>query len=105
MAGESSTAGSVFYAKYAEGRDAEGMVEFLKNEYGQSGKGFEIGGHPVSVWFAEHGMSVGYGTQAKEAPIATMDWEDAGSYPLYVENGTYMSKRSLSCGYAGEKAW
>lgn len=80
------------YAKYAEGRDAEGMVEFLKNEYGQSGKGFEIGGHPVSVWFAEHGMSVGYGTQAKEAPIATMNWEDVESHiRSMVENGTYMS--------------
>ena len=80
------------YAKYTEGRDAEGMVEFLKNEYGQTGKGFEIGGHPVAVWFDEHGMSVGYGTQAKEAPIATMNWEDVESHiRSMVENGTYMS--------------
>ena len=80
------------YAKYTEGRDAEGMVEFLKNEYGQTGKGFEIGGNPVSVWFDEHGMSVGYGTQAKEAPIATMNWEDVESHiRSMVENGTYMS--------------
>ena len=80
------------YAKYTEGRDAECMVEFLKNEYGQTGKGFEIGGHPVSVWFDEHGMSVGYGTQAKEAPIATMNWEDVESHiRSMVENGTYMS--------------
>ena len=80
------------YAKYTEGRDAEGMVEFLKKEYGQTGKGFEIGGHPVSVWFDEHGMSVGYGTQAKEAPIATMNWEDVESHiRSMVENGTYMS--------------
>ena len=80
------------YAKYTEGRDAEGMVAFLKNEYGQTGKGFEIGGHPVSVWFDEHGMSVGYGTQAKEAPIATMNWEDVEKHiRSMVENGTYMS--------------
>ena len=80
------------YAKYTEGRDAEGMVEFLKNEYGQTGKGFEIGGNPVSVWFDEHGMSVGYGTQAKETPIATMNWEDVESHiRSMVENGTYMS--------------
>ena len=80
------------YAKYTEGRDAEGMIEFLKNEYGQTGKGFEIGGHPVSVWFDEHGMSVGYGTQAKETPVATMNWEDVESHiRSMVENGTYMS--------------
>ena len=53
------------FAKYTEGRNAEQMVDFLKNEYGQTGKGFEINGNPVSVWFDEHGMSVGYGTQAK----------------------------------------
>ena len=80
------------YAKYTESRDAEGMVEFLKKEYGQTGKGFEIGGHPVSVWFDEHGMSVGYGTQAKEAPIATMNWVDVESHiRSMVQNGTYMS--------------
>ena len=80
------------YAKYIEGRDAKGMIEFLKNEYGQTGKGFEIGGNPVSVWFDEYGMSVGYGTQAKEAPIATMNWEDVESHiRSMVENGTYMS--------------
>lgn len=61
------------FAKYTEGRNAEQMVDFLKNEYGQTGKGFEINGNPVSVWFDEHGMSVGYGTQARETPIVTMD--------------------------------
>lgn len=46
----------------------------------------------MSVWFDEHGMSVGYGTQAKETPIATMNWEDVESHiHSMVENGTYMS--------------
>ncbi len=61
------------FAKYTEGRNAEQMVEFLKNEYGQTGKGFEINGNPLSVWFDAHGMSVGYGTQARETPIVMMD--------------------------------
>ena len=80
------------FAKYTEGRNAEQMVDFLKNEYGQTGKGFEINGNPVSVWFDEHGMSVGYGTQAKETPLVTMNWEDVESHiRSMVENGTYMS--------------
>ena len=80
------------FAKYTEGRNAEQMVDFLKNEYGQTGKGFEINGNPVSVWFDEHGMSVGYGTQAKETPIVTMNWEDVESHiRSMIENGTYMS--------------
>ena len=80
------------FAKYTEGRNAEQMVDFLKNEYGQTGKGFEINGNPVSVWFDEHGMSVGYGTQARETPIVPMDWEDVESHiRSMIENGTYMS--------------
>ena len=80
------------FAKYTEGRNAEQMVDFLKNEYGQTGKGFEINGNPVSVWFDEHGMSVGYGTQARETPIVTMDWVDVESHiRSMIENGTYMS--------------
>ena len=80
------------FAKYTEGRNAEQMVDFLKNEYGQTGKGFEINGNPVSVWFDEHGMSVGYGTQARETPIVTMDWEEVENHiRSMIENGTYMS--------------
>ena len=53
---------------------------FSENEYGQTGKGFEINGNPVSVWFDEHGMSVGYGTQAKETPLVTMSWEEVENH-------------------------
>ena len=80
------------FAKYTEGRNAEQMVDFLKNEYGLTGKGFEINGNPVSVWFDEHGMSVGYGTQAKETPLVTMSWEEVENHiRSMIENGTYMS--------------
>lgn len=79
------------YAKYTEGKTAENMVAFLKKEYGQTGKGFEIDGNPISVWFDEYGMSIGYGTQAKETPIETMNWEDVERHiRSMVENGTYM---------------
>ena len=37
-------------------------------------------------------ISQWYGTQAKEAPITTMNWEDVESHICsMVENGTYMS--------------
>ena len=82
------------YAKYTEGKTAESMVAFLKKEYGQTGKGFEIDGNPISVWFDEYGMSIGYGTQAKETPIETMNWEDVERHiRSMVENGTYMDIR------------
>lgn len=82
------------YAKYIEGKTAESMVAFLKKEYGQTGKGFEIDGNPISVWFDEYGMSIGYGTQAKETPLETMNWEDVERHiRSMVENGTYMDIR------------
>lgn len=39
-------------------------------------------------------MSIGYGTQAKETPIETMNWEDVERHiRSMVENGTYMDIR------------
>ncbi|MCM1126637.1 MAG: hypothetical protein NC429_09205 [Lachnospiraceae bacterium] len=63
---------SRIYAKYQQGRTPEEMAEFLKNEYQTTGKGFDFGDNPVSVWFNEKGMSIGYGMSAKENPIAVM---------------------------------
>ena len=89
---ENNTAESVSLQSTQRARNAEQMVDFLKNEYGQTGKGFEINGNPVSVWFDEHGMSVGYGTQAKETPLVTMSWEEVENHiRSMIENGTYMS--------------
>ncbi len=91
------------FAKYTEGRNAEQMVDFLKNEYGQTGKGFEINGNPVSVWFDEHGMSVGYGTQARETPIVTMELGRCGEpYPFHDRKWyLYECQLSISCRYTG----
>ena len=60
------------YAKYQQGKTPEEMAEFLKNEYKTTGKGFEFDGNPVSLWFDEMGMRIGYGTSVKENTIAVM---------------------------------
>lgn len=80
------------YAKYQQGKTPEEMAEFLKNEYETTGKGFDFGDNPVSLWFDENGMQAGYGTSAKEAPLAVMGWQEVESHiRSMVENGTYMS--------------
>ena len=80
------------YAKYQQGKSPEEMAEFLKNEYKTTGKGFEFGGSPVSLWFDENGMRIGYGTSAKENTLAVMSWQEVeGHIRAMVENGTYMS--------------
>ena len=69
------------YAKYQQGKNAEEMVDFLKNEY---------------QWFDETGMRVGYGTSAKENPVAHMDWQEVESrIRSMVEQGTYMSANEV----------
>ncbi len=84
------------YAKYQQGKTPEEMAEFLQNEYKTTGKGFEFDGNPVSLWFDENGMRIGYGTSAKENPLALMSWREVESHICaMVENGTYMSANEV----------
>ena len=84
------------YAKYQQGKTPEEMTEFLKNEYKTTGKGFEFDGNPVSLWFDEMGMRIGYGTSAKENTLAVMSWSEVESHiRVMVENGTYMSANEV----------
>ena len=79
------------YAKYQQGKTPEEMAEFLKKEYGTTGKGFEFDGKQVSVWFDEQGMTAGYGTSALENPEFTMSWQEIETeIRSQVESGTYM---------------
>ena len=87
---------SRIYAKYQQGKTPEEMAEFLKNEYKTTGKGFEFDGNPVSLWFDEMGMRIGYGTSAKENTLAVMSWSEMESHiRVMVENGTYMSANEV----------
>ena len=79
------------YAKYQQGKTPEEMVEFLKKEYGTTGKGFEFDGKQVSVWFDGQGMTAGYGTSALDNPRFTMSWQEIETaVRSQVESGTYM---------------
>ena len=79
------------YAKYQQGKTPEEMAEFLKKEYGTTGKGFEFEGKQVSVWFDEQGMSIGHGTSALERPVLTMGWQEIEKeIRSQMENGVYM---------------
>ena len=92
------------YAKYQQGKTPEQMAEFLKNEYETTGKGFDFGKHPVSLWFDENGMQAGYGTSAKEAPLTVMSWQEVESHVRsMIENGTYMSANEVFLVDAAER--
>ncbi len=81
------------YAKYQQGKTPEEMAEFLRKEYGTTGKGFEFEGKQLSVWFNEQGMTAGYGTSALENPKFTMSWQEIEiQIRSQVEDGTYMGE-------------
>ena len=87
---------SRIYAKYQQGKTPEEMAEFLKNEYRITGKGFDFGENPISVWFNESGISIGYGMSAKENPVAVMGWQEVeGIVRSMVENGSYMGANEV----------
>lgn len=93
------------YAKYTAGYDAENMVNFLKNEYGQTGKGFSFDGNPVSVWFDEQGMRAAYGMQAIDNPVISLGWKDIEKQiRSMVENGSYISASEAALVAEGERA-
>ncbi len=80
------------YAKYQQRKTPQEMEAFLRKEYAITGKGFEIDGKQIAVWFDESGMRVGYGTSAIEQTLVKMDWKEIESHiRKQVENGTYMS--------------
>ena len=84
------------YAKYQQGKTPEEMAEFLKKEYGTTGKGFEFDGKQVSVWFNEQGMTAGYGTSALENPRFTMSWKEIETViRSQVESGAYMGANEV----------
>lgn len=62
------------YHKYQTGKTPEKMTAFLQKEYGETGKGFQLGGEQISVWFNKDGMYAAHGTSAFEHTEAHLSW-------------------------------
>lgn len=84
------------YAKYRRGKTPEEMAEFLKKEYGTLGKGYEVDGSLISVWFDEKGMQIGQGTSAFEHTLKILSWTEIESYVRnMIVAGSYMGTREI----------
>lgn len=59
----------------------EEYTEFVKNEYGTGGKGFESVGAKYAVWFDDLGLRIAAGDTAKGGTIvnAFLSWEDVSN--------------------------
>ena len=93
----------------------EEYTEFVKNEYGTGGKGFEIDGAKYAVWFDDLGLHIAAGGTAKGGTIvnAFLSWEDVSNriHELlrqgeYTENGSSLKAAGYTCeGRAGGLEW
>jgi type I restriction-modification system DNA methylase subunit len=76
----------------------EEYTEFVKNEYGTGGKGFEIGGAKYAVWFDDLGLRIAAGSTARGGTIANafLSWEDVGNrIHELLRQGEYAELQSL----------
>ena len=79
------------YHKYQTGKTPEEMENFLQKEYGETGKGFQLGGEQISVWFNKDGMYAAHGTSAFEHTEAHLSWSAVESVIRgQIEAGGYI---------------
>ena len=79
------------YHKYQIGKTPEEMTAFLQKEYGETGKGFQLGGEQISVWFNKDGMYAAHGTSAFEHTEAHLSWSAVESVIRgQIEAGNYI---------------
>ena len=79
------------YHKYQTGKTPEEMADFLQKEYGETGKGFQLGGEQISVWFNKDGMYAAHGTSAFEHTEAHLSWNAVESVIRgQIEAGNYI---------------
>ena len=95
-------------AKLLEGLEAPELRRFLIEEYGTGGKGFEVGGQKISVWYDRDGMRFARGESAgrdydrmvswEEAADRILDLYDAGNFvsALVLDHAIKMEKEELS---------
>ena len=76
----------------------EEYTAFVKKEYGEGGKGFEIGGTKYAVWFDELGMQIAVGDTVRNDPKnkAFLSWKDvSGRIHQLLQQGEYAPKSIL----------
>ena len=79
------------YHKYQTGKTPEEMAAFLQKEYGETGKGFQLGGEQISVWFNKDGLYAAHGTSAFEHTEAHLSWSAVESVIRgQIEAGSYI---------------
>ncbi len=85
-------------AVMAKDKPLEETAAALREEYGQGGKGYEIGPVRLSVWFDESGMKLAHGTTATQTSTgAFLTWEDiAARIRQMLDTGHFADRVTIS---------
>ena len=84
-------------ANFMHGRTQRENVEFLKEEYGEDGKGFIFEGTRISAWYSEDGIRIAKGdsvARAKNVILLTWEQVERRIYTLLCE-GRYAPQSIL----------
>ena len=76
----------------------EEYTEFVKREYREGGKGFQIDGNEYSIWFDETGMQIAVGHTVTDQILdkAFLSWEDvSGRIHQLLDQGEYAPQSVL----------
>lgn len=77
--------------------DAGRFSEFLKREYKEGGKGFDLSGRKISVWYDREGISFSQGTSARYACDRAITWEEAADrIKALYESGEYADNQIVT---------
>jgi len=81
------------YERFREDRTHEYLVDFLRKEYRVGGKGFEINGKEIAIWYDEDGMRFGHLRKANKEYFMSFSWEEVESkISALIESGDYLSR-------------
>ena len=83
---------SMIFERYRKNKDADYMTDFIKNNIKTTGKGLEINGQRIAVWFDEKGMTISPGDSAFSDKSVSYSWTVYEQLTRsLIENGDYFT--------------
>lgn len=93
------------FSKYEKNLNNDAMADFLKKEYRMGGKGFDIQGNTICVWYDSEGMRFSHGTTARYAFERLISWNEIEERTRsLIENGQYMEADEMDQAWVNEKS-
>ncbi|MGF7018754.1 N12 class adenine-specific DNA methylase [Lachnospiraceae bacterium PF1-21] len=91
-----------FFVRQSE-NDLSVFAEFLENEYGTGGKGFNIDNVDYCQWYDESGIKINQGDSARSSWQVSLSWEEvAKKVSRLIQEGEFLSAADVSSSHQKE---